>query len=100
MDYYVYILSNESHTLYIGFTGDLPQRIHKHRTRFYKSAFTARYTFNRLVYFEVFGTVEEAMKREKQIKGWKREKKVALIQSKNPRWHDLSLSWTDALALT
>lgn len=99
MSFYVYILSNEAHTLYVGFTDDLPQRFHKHMEKFYASAFTARYTFNRVVYFEILDSADAAKKREKQIKGWKRYKKVALIQEKNPRWHDLSLTWTEALCL-
>lgn len=99
MDYYVYILSNAAHTLYVGFTNDLPRRFQEHKTRWFKEAFTARYTFNRVVYFEVFPTARQAEAREKQIKGWKRERKVALIQAMNPRWKNLARSWTQALRL-
>ena len=96
---YVYILSNDTHRLYIGATDDLPRRVYEHRNRVHPNAFTARYTYDRLVYFEVLPTVEEAFAREKHLKGWTRKKKVALIQSVNPRWHDLSVTWHEALRL-
>ena len=97
MTYYVYILSNAAHTLYVGFTSDLPRRLYEHKTQWYRQAFTARYTFNRVVYFETFGTSREAMARERALKGWTRSRKVALIQSVNPRWKNLARSWTEAL---
>ena len=97
--YYVYILSNDAHTLYVGMTDDLPKRFQQHKERVDPEAFTARYTFDRLVYFEVLDSVDAAAAREKQLKGWTRRKKVALIQEKNPRWHDLSTTWVDALRL-
>ena len=96
---YTYILSNDTHRLYIGATNDLPRRVYEHKHRLFANAFTARYTYDRLVYFEVFNSVDEAFARERQLKGWKRIRKVALIQSVNPRWHDLSRSWTASLRL-
>jgi putative endonuclease len=96
---YTYILSNDTHRLYIGATNDLPRRVYEHKRRLFPQAFTARYTYDRLVYFEVFATVDEAFARERQLKGWKRARKVALIQSVNPRWHDLARSWTASLRL-
>jgi putative endonuclease len=86
----VYILSNKAHTLYVGSTNDLLRRVHEHKTGVHPEAFTARYTFDRLVYFEFVGTESAARAREKQIKGWLRAKKVALIQDRNPWWHDLT----------
>ena len=99
MDWYVYIISNNAHTLYVGMTDDLPKRIDEHKTGAYENAFTARYTFDRCVYFELFRTKHEAAQREQQLKRWSRAKKVTLIQRKNPNWLDLSSSWTDALML-
>ncbi len=96
---YTYILSNDTHRLYVGATDNLPRRVYEHKKRLFPSAFTARYTHDRLVYFEVFDSVDKAFKRERQLKGWKRIKKVALIQSVNPRSHDLSKSWTASLRL-
>jgi putative endonuclease len=87
--WYVYIMSNRAHTTYVGSTSDLLARYAQHKEKRIKSAFTARYTFNRLVYYEVDSSKREAEKRERQIKAWTREKKVALIQSMNPRWLDL-----------
>ena len=86
----VYVLSNNAHTLYVGSTNDLFRRITEHRTKTHDSAFTARYTFDRLVYFELLVDERAARAREKQIKGWTRNKKIALIESKNNYWHDLT----------
>ena len=94
---YVYIMSADTHRLYVGSTTNLIRRVYEHKTRYFEQAFTARYTFDRLVYFEVLPTIEQARDREKQIKGWVRRKKIALIQSVNPRWHDLSLTWSDVV---
>ena len=93
-DWFVYIISNNAHTLYVGATNDLPQRIHQHKTGVYESSFTARYTFDRCVYFEHFVTQAEAIAREQQLKGWSRKKKVALIERDNPWWDDLSLRFS------
>jgi len=92
---YVYILSNKSHTIYLGSTGDLLLRVRQHKEKRFKKAFTARYRFTRLVYFEVMPDVPTAEAREFEIKGWTRAKKVALIQSINPRWADLTARLSD-----
>lgn len=93
MDWYVYILSNRAHRLYVGCTNDLLRRYREHVERRNPGAFTARYTFNRLVYYEVIPSEVVALKRELQIKAWSRAKKVSLIQSMNPNWYDLSRKW-------
>ena len=90
--YYVYILTNRSGTLYTGVTNDLETRIWQHRQG-KGSVFTTRYKINKLVYFESCPNVLDAISREKQIKGWLREKKVALAESINPGWEDLSANW-------
>ena len=87
---YLYIMSNQSHTLYVGSTTRLRERVREHKDGRIKTAFTARYHFKRLVYYEVLASVQEAETREKQIKGWTRPKKVALIQAMNPNWLDLT----------
>jgi putative endonuclease len=92
---YVYVMSNESHTLYVGSTEDLLERVRQHKLKLFKNSFTARYHFDRLVYFEVVLSRELAEARERQIKGWKRSKKVALIQAMNPNWLDLSPRLSD-----
>jgi putative endonuclease len=94
---FTYIISNRSHTLYVGATTDLIKRVREHRERTYPNGFTARYTFDRVVWYEAFPTYEQALLREKQIKGWTRAKKVALIQAENPNWLDLSDRWVEAL---
>lgn len=91
---YVYILSDASRTLYTGVTNDLVRRIYEHKRQLIPG-FTSRYNLTRLVYFEEFGDIRDAIAREKQIKGWVRAKKIALIQVKNPGWRDLSAGWLD-----
>lgn len=91
-EYYVYILSNRSSTLYIGLTNDLMKRIYEHKEKFV-DGFTKRYSINRLVYYESSENVESAITREKQLKGWRRARKIALIESVNPEWKDLSLEF-------
>jgi len=87
--YYVYILTNKHHTvLYTGVTGDLYQRVNEHRLKVFPG-FTAKYNVHKLVYFEQFGNVYDAIEREKQIKGGSRKKKIDLVNSKNPNWDDL-----------
>ena len=95
MAWYVYIISNNNHTIYVGSTGDLLLRVRQHKEKRFKKAFTARYRFTRLVYFEVLPDVPVAEAREFEIKGWTRAKKVALIQSINPRWADLTARLSD-----
>jgi putative endonuclease len=87
--YYVYILTNRpSGTLYTGVTNQIERRVYEHRCGV-GSAFTSKYRLTRLVYVESCGDVYEAIAREKQIKGWTRAKKIALIESVNPRWEEL-----------
>ena len=92
-DWYVYIASNKAHTLYTGMTDDLPQRVAQHKNGTFPNAFTARYTFDRLVHYELAGDKRAAARREKQVKNWPRAKRVALIQADNPNWDDLSARW-------
>ena len=87
---FVYLISNKSHTLYCGITTDLRARFEQHKAGTYENGFTARYHFDRLVWFEICADLEAAAKREKQIKKWPRAKKVAMIQEANPNWLDLS----------
>jgi putative endonuclease len=75
-------------------TNDLRRRVHEHKTRA-TEGFTSRYQTTRLVFYEEFATAREAIEAEKRIKGWRREKKVALIQERNPGWRDLSLDWEE-----
>lgn len=89
-NYHVYIMSNTSKMLYTGVTGDLDMRILRHKAKL-TDGFTKRYNLHSLVYFETFGDIRDAIAREKQIKGWLRTKKVALIESLNPTWKDLAL---------
>jgi putative endonuclease len=95
----VYILSNHAHTLYVGSTNDLLRRRAEHDHHLHASAFAARYTFNRVVYIEFVIDESAARVREKQIKGWTRAKKMALIQRENPNWADLLPSVLELLRL-
>jgi putative endonuclease len=91
--YYVYILANKSNSvLYIGVTNNLERRLYEHKNKIIKG-FTSKYNLQKLVYFEVFNEASLSIAREKQLKGWLREKKNALISSVNPDWRDLSLDW-------
>ena len=90
--YHVYIMSNISRMLYVGVTGDLERRVFQHKAKEI-DGFTKKYNIHRLVYFEAFGDIRDAIAREKQIKGWLRAKKVALIESANPEWKDLAPEW-------
>lgn len=90
--YYVYILTNKSHSvLYIGVTNNLERRLFEPKNHLI-SGFTDRYNVERLVYFEYTKDVRTAIEREKELKGWTRKRKEALIDSVNPQWKDLSLS--------
>jgi len=91
-EYYVYIMTNHSRTLYTGVTNDLVRRVYEHKSQLVEG-FTKRYNMTRLVYFEHTTDVYEARAREKQIKGWLRRKKIALIEADNPRWRDLAREW-------
>jgi putative endonuclease len=88
-DYFVYILSNNSQVLYIGVTRDLDGRLFEHIHDRDSSSFAARYNLDRLVFYEVYPTPQEAIAREKQLKGWTRERKKRLIASINPTWRNL-----------
>ena len=90
--YFVYILANRSRTLYIGVTNDIHRRVLDHRLGT-ASAFTRRYMIRRLVHVESTTDVRVAIAREKQIKGWLRTKKIALIETANPEWTDLAAGW-------
>ena len=87
--YYVYILTSPTGTLYTGITNHLERRVYQHKHKLVEG-FTKKYNVTRLVYFELSGEVRDAIAREKQIKGWRRSKKIDLIESTNPRWEDLS----------
>jgi len=88
--YWVYILTNRSGTLYVGMTSDLERRIAEHRARHFPNAFTARYAMDRLIYAEPHATALDATRRERQLKAWRRAKKVALINAANPSRRDLA----------
>ncbi len=87
--YYIYIMTNRTHTLYTGVTNDLLRRVEEHRKKI-NPGFTTKYKIDRLVHFEHFEHIGDAIAREKEIKGWVRRKKIALIESENPHWSDLS----------
>ncbi len=97
--YSVYILGSISGTLYIGITSNLVFRVRQHKEHTFRG-FTAQYGVDRLLYYETYGEVSTAIAREKQLKGWKREKKVALIGEVNPQWKDLSRAWYEKPART
>ena len=93
--YFVYIMASASRTLYTGVTNNLERRVIEHRRKLLPG-FTAHYNINRLVHFESFGEIRDAIAREKQIKNWRRVKKIALIESTNRDWKDLSAGWYGA----
>ena len=90
--YYVYILSSQRKVLYIGVTSNLENRVFQHKTHVFEG-FTHKYNINSLIYFERYATIHAAIAREKEIKAWRREKKIAVIESLNPKWRDLSYGW-------
>ena len=90
--YYVYITGSKSGTLYIGMTNNIKERIYKHKKHLV-GGFTDKYNVDRLLYFETSCDPLSAIRREKQLKRWRREKKVALVDSENPGWKDLSEGW-------
>jgi putative endonuclease len=92
MTYYVYILSSKYKKTYIGVTNNLERRLYEHKNKLIPGH-TSRYNIDRLVYFEQFEDIEQAIGRETQLKDWRREKKVALIEGMNPQWKDLSDGW-------
>ena len=85
-----YIMTNKNNTtLYIGVSSELENRVHQHKTKYYPGSFTAQYKLYKLVFYEHFDSIEEAIDREKQIKGGSRQKKIDLINKFNPEWKDL-----------
>ena len=92
MSYYVYILSSRNRRLYVGVTNNLERRVWEHKTRF-TQGFSSRYNIHLLVYCEDYESIRDAIDREKQLKAWRREKKVYLIESLNPEWDDMAEHW-------
>ena len=90
--YFVYIMSSQRRVLYVGISSKLEQRVFQHKQHAF-GGFTAKYNVADLVYYESFDDVHTAIGREKEIKGWRREKKIELIESLNPKWNDLSYGW-------
>jgi putative endonuclease len=90
--YYTYIVSSASRTIYVGVTNNLERRVQEHKDGTFRG-FTAKYRCHRLVWFERYSWIGQAIAREKELKGWRRAKKVALIQQENPTWVDLSEEW-------
>jgi putative endonuclease len=90
--YWVYIVDSLTGTLYIGMTNSIDRRIAEHKEGTFEG-FASQYGCNRLVYWENFDDVRKAIDREKQLKGWRREKKIALIETLNPSWKDLAKDW-------
>jgi len=93
--FYVYMMSNwNNKVLYIGITNDLQRRVYEHKNKLLKG-FTSKYNVDKLVYFEEFSEPKVAITREKQLKGWKREKKNQLIETVNSEWSDLSIGFIE-----
>ena len=92
LKFWVYIMASLSGTLYIGITNDVDVRVRQHKAGEIEG-FSKKYRCTRLVYFESFENVLKAISREKQLKGWRRSKKIALIEKMNPRWEDLAAEW-------
>jgi putative endonuclease len=89
MAYHTYMMASASGVLYIGVTNDLERRVFEHKSKL-TPGFTSAYNVSKLVYFESFSNVIDAIAREKQWKSWRRQKKVTVLESKNPEWRDLS----------
>ena len=92
--YYVYIVTNKSRTLYVGMTNNIKKRLYEHKNKLIPG-FTEKYNINQLIYFETFGDVHSAIAKEKTIKGRLRKKKIDLVSRTNPNWKDLSHDWYD-----
>jgi putative endonuclease len=90
--YYVYIMTNKSKTLYTGITNNLERRVYEHKHKLVPG-FTAKYNITKLAYYEETTDVLAAIAREKEIKGWLRSKKIKLIELSNPDWRDLATDW-------
>ena len=91
-EYFVYIMASKSRVIYTGITNDLQRRVWEHKQKLVP-CFTSKYNVTRLVYYEQFDRIEDAIAREKEIKGWLRRKKITLIESRNGAWRDLSYAW-------
>ncbi|MBN1942155.1 MAG: GIY-YIG nuclease family protein [Phycisphaerae bacterium] len=92
-NYYMYMMANRTNrVLYIGMTNNLERRVSEHQSGEFPG-FTRKYKVNKLVYYEHYSEVESAIRREKQLKGWRREKKNQLIESMNPNWDNLTRTW-------
>jgi len=92
-NYYVYILTNwNNHVMYVGVTNNLQRRIYEHKEKLI-DGFTSKYNVNKLVYYEETTDVKSAISREKELKGWRRSKKDALVVTMNQNWEDLSKDW-------
>lgn len=91
-DMWLYIVANPSRTLYVGVTNNLERRMYEHRNGV-NEGFSKKYGCRRLVHIEEYSSRDDAISREKQLKGWSREKKLALIAERNPKWFDLSRDW-------
>ena len=92
MTYFVYMLASGRHgTLYVGVTNDLARRVYEHKTRIFKG-FTSRYDVNRPVWYEAYEQITDAIAREKELKKWRRDWKIRLIEEMNPEWEDLYLA--------
>ena len=96
--YYVYILASRSRALYVGITGSLMARALQHESGEVEG-FTRKYEVHRLVYYEMFRYVNNTIARETQIKGWRREKKIALIEANHPTWENFAAEWGKAVSL-
>ena len=92
--FYIYIMASKSGTLHVGMTNNIKRRVLEHKNHL-APGFTDKYSIDRLLYVENFANPASAINREKQIKAWRREKKVKLIDSQNPAWNDLSEGWYD-----
>jgi putative endonuclease len=92
MEYFVYILASHSRVLYIGVTNNLERRVYEHKTK-RNPGFTSKYNVNYLVYYESYAYIEDAIFREKTLKGWLRKRKISLIEESNPQWSDLAADW-------
>ena len=92
--WYIYIMSNQHQgVIYVGVTDNLIERVKEHKLKIYPNSFTAKYNCDKLIYFEEWENGFEAIRREKQLKKWKRDWKVNLIEDMNPSWMDISLNW-------
>ena len=93
--WYVYIMTNKLNgVIYIGVTDNIEERVKEHKLKLYPKSFTAKYNCDKLIYFEEFDNADEAIKREKRLKKWKRDWKIKLIEDMNQSWMDLSMNWT------